>query len=232
MEHHTMSVATSERDYGAEIRRRRDAVGWSRSDLERESGVPKRSIEAYEREGQEPTVSRWEAIDAALSAEEPEGSARQNDILPQEGVEVRHLGPVSAGAGRVFEDVTRVTLSRREFVQRFGSLRPEEVGLFEVDGDSAAPLYYSGEDVGVYVLGDTQDFQSDHVYVFRWGRDIFLKRLRRVEDGVVQAKSLNPAIEDLRFAPHEGDFEILGKVVDNQKQQLYGALVGRFMRDE
>jgi len=220
-------------EYGDIIERRREKLGWSRADLEERSGVAARAIRAYEREGQEPSASRWEAIRDAF-AEAGEGSQvpdRQPAKMPRK-IEVRHFGRVGAGPGRQLGDYETVTLSRKEYVSRFGGRDPDAVGLWECDGDSAAPVFFDGEDIAVEVIGGTQEFKSEQIYVFRRGRDAMVKRLRRMEDDTVWGQSLNPSIADIKVDPSTEDFEVLGRVIDTAKQQLYTSLVGRFMRTE
>jgi phage repressor protein C with HTH and peptisase S24 domain len=111
--------------------------------------------------------------------------------------------------------------------------RPESLVSveFEVVGDSAVPVYYDGEDVPVEVKGRTQEFEQDTVYVFRYQKkDVMIKRLRRLDDDRIRAQSLNPGIDDQILYHHEHDFAILGRVIDNKKQQLYTSLVNRFLR--
>ena len=69
------------------------------------------------------------------------------------------------------------------------------------------------------------------VYVLRYQKkDVMIKRLRRLDDGRIRAQSLNPGIDDQILYHHEHDFAILGRVIDNQKQQLYTSLVNRFLQ--
>jgi len=223
-------------DFGREIERRRNQLGWSRPKLEEESGVSQRAIRAYEREGQEPSASKWRKIDHALRAAEGEGTPSHNGVPapgdngPSGEVEVWHFGYV--GAGRTGQETTTITVTRREYVSRFGARAPDEVGVWEVDGDSAVPAYYDGEMVPVEVRDGGEQFNDDALYVFRRGESILLKRLRRLEDGRVLGESLNPSVRDLTVDPQVTDFAVLGKVLDNHKQQLHTALVGRFMRTD
>lgn len=157
-----------------------------------------------------------------------------------ETVRVPEYGEVGAGPGRVPLEVVRYReVTVREFVMDFG-LRPPPTGVvtgrgyFTVIGDSAAPIYFDRERVPVEELpAPTQDFHQDTVYVFRWGGDLMLKRLRRLEGGRVRAYSLNPSIEPFHFQPAEDDdFAVVAIAREHQKQQLYAALVGRFFRFE
>jgi len=158
---------------------------------------------------------------------------KRNDSLlpPGDTIKVDHFGPAAAGDGRMLEPKGQVTLTRKEFTVRFGHRSPDQVGLFEVVGDSAVPVYYDGEDVPVEVKGHTQEFEQDTVYVFRYQKkDVMIKRLRRLDDDRIRAQSLNPGIDDQILYHHEHDFAILGRVIDNQKQQLYTSLMNRFLR--
>lgn len=141
-------------------------------------------------------------------------------------VAVRHFGPASAGDGSVLDDPSTIQLTAREYAQTFGSHDPDEVGFFQVVGDSAAPIYFDEEDVPVLVEGDTQRFQNDTLYVFRHRDSVMLKRLRRTGGGEeIVGLSLNPSIPAYRFQAGEGDFEVLGRVIDTTKQQLYTSMM-------
>lgn len=73
-------------------------------------------------------------------------------------------------------------------------------------------------------------FRHDAKYGYRYRDDAQLKRLRRVDDATIEARSLNPGIPLQVLKPQEYEFEILGRVIETPKQQLYGVLVGRFLR--
>lgn len=149
-------------------------------------------------------------------------------------------GEVSAGPGRVPLEPTRFrAITPRQFALDFGAVPPASGrsvrrGYFVVVGDSAAPTYFDGDLVPVEVLPEpTQQFRQDTLYVFHWGDDLLLKRLRRLEDGRVRASSLNPSVEPFDFEPVNGhEFAVVALVRETAKQQLYAALVGRFLRTE
>ena len=152
--------------------------------------------------------------------------------------QVRHYGPASAEneKARTLNPRGIVDMAEGEYRARFGHREPDAVGLFEVVGDSAAPVYFEGEDVPVEVKGETQEFVEDAIYVFRYEQDVMLKRLRteKYEKGEakrIRAESLNPGVDDRILKPNSQNFEVLGRVIDNQKQQLYTSLVGRFLRE-
>lgn len=147
-------------------------------------------------------------------------------------VMVRHFGRAGAGPGRTpdLQVERHVELTRADYTLSFGTRDPDDVGFFEVEGDSAAPEYFDGEDVPVEVMGDTEEFRDDGKYVYRYRNDAQLKRLRRINGNQVEARSLNPGISLQILKPTENEFEILGRVIETPKQQLYGALVGRFLR--
>jgi len=58
-----------------------------------------------------------------------------------------------------------------------------------------------------------------------------VKRLRSLGDDQIRAESLNPAIDNRILEINDDNFEIVGRVIDNEKQQLYTSLVGRFLRE-
>ena len=143
---------------------------------------------------------------------------------------VTDYGPASAGDGRNLEPKGTIEVSVERYRTLFGSRSVDEVGFFEIDGDSAVPVYFDGEHIPVEIIGDTQEFREDTVYVFRYNDDIMVKRLRSLGDDQIRAESLNPAIDNRILEVHDDNFEIVGRVIDNEKQQLYTSLVGRFLR--
>jgi len=143
---------------------------------------------------------------------------------------VTNYGPASAGDGRNLEPKGTIEMNIEQYRTLFGSRSVEEVGFFEIDGDSAVPVYFDGEHIPVEIIGDTQEFREDTVYVFRHNDDIMVKRLRSLGDDQIRAESLNPAIDNRILEVHDDNFEIVGRVIDNEKQQLYTSLVGRFLR--
>jgi phage repressor protein C with HTH and peptisase S24 domain len=145
---------------------------------------------------------------------------------------VTHYGPASAGDGRTLQPIGEVELTEGEYRARFGARSADRVGLFEIEGDSAAPIYFDGEHIPVEMKGETQDFREDTVCVFRYRDDIMVKRLRTLGDGSIRAESLNPGIDDRVLHPDGDNFEIVGRVIDNPKQQLYTSMIGRFMRHQ
>lgn len=173
-----------------------------------------------------------DATGSALSTVSPSSPSPSRDA--EAYVEVPIYGGASAGPGLTPPgEVHRYErLTRREFQRIFGRPAPDgdvtRVGFWEVIGDSAAPVYFEHELVPVEVVGPTQAFNNDGLYVFRWDGSVMLKRLRRQPDGSIRAVSLNPSIDPFVFRPN-GDYEfaVLGRVIQPEKQQLYAALVGR-----
>ena len=123
---------------------------------------------------------------------------------------------------------TRI-ISRAKWRADFGDTVPygaSSHGYWVVRGDSAAPLYFSGEEVPVRKVGPTQEFEPEGVYIFRWNDKLYLKRLFD-EDGQVYAQSLNPGVRDMRFRPGNGhEFAVLAKVCTSTKQELFISLLG------
>lgn len=197
------------------------------------------------------------AVDAVLTAfpevsrrwlETGEGSMLENNgqardpktpylaVPPDEDfVEVPVFGEVSAGPGQApqLEPMRYERMAATEFAHTFRQAPPRSgrtlrLGLFVVRGSSAAPTYFAGEYVPVELLPKgNQRFDADCVYVFRWNGDLMLKRLRRLEDKRIEAASLNPSLRPFLFTPTEDNFEVIGRVIEPEKQQLYAVLVAR-----
>lgn len=158
-------------------------------------------------------------------------------------VSVPYYGRVGAGPPRVpLEAVEMVHVPVSVYAQDFGEpprLGPggyesyERFGYFTIDGDSAAPVFFDGERLPVQELRQDQ-FINDLLYVFLWDDMCQLKRLRRTPGGAIEARSLNPSIDIFRFHPGEDreDFRVLALARMPPKQELYTALVGRFLRSD
>lgn len=236
--------------FGDRLEEALDGSRKSQADLARDSGVSTQTIKRWKKRDEPPGLNRSDTR-ANLQALCDELHVRREWLL--EGVgkkkkaappapdvterKVRHFGPAEAGDGRTLEPRGYVQLTEGEYRARFGGRGEEQVGLFRVVGDSAAPMYFEGEDVPVEVKGDTQEFREDTVYVFRYRNDLMIKRLRTLEAGngkpeKIRAQSLNPGIEDRILEPNENNFEIIGRVIDTPKQQLYSSMVNRFMREK
>lgn len=147
-------------------------------------------------------------------------------------VEVPVYGDASAGPGRIIRgEPTRYrSVSREEYFYDFQHApNGGNFAYFRIKGDSAVPVYFDGEEVPVEVIPPgTQSFINDTTYIFRWREEAMIKRIRRLPDNTIHAFSLNPAVPVFEFKPiDEHEFEVLGRVIGGQKQQLYAAMVGR-----
>ena len=177
-------------------------------------------------------------------------AAESDDVASvlQSIVAVPFFGRVGAGHPRLpLLRIGEVRVSSSEYALDFGSpprasgsayeAHPR-FGYFTVDGDSAAPAFFDGDRLPVEVLDGSNgmggdSFVNDLLYVFRWNGMLQLKRLRRLPGGMVQATSLNPAIEPFYFNPIEDaeEFDVVAVARVNPKQQLYQSLLGRFLRE-
>ncbi|MEM6783582.1 MAG: helix-turn-helix domain-containing protein [Bacteroidota bacterium] len=251
-----MSVSTVH----ARFKQIRKHLGLTQTQIGEHLGITKSAVSAYERGVADPPYStvhsyltsqgvsvEWLLHNQGemLLASHGDGSSAM-PVLGSDGsdeearVLVALYGEVSAGPGRVPLEPTRFrAITPRQFALDFGAVPPASGrsvrrGYFVVVGDSAAPTYFDGDLVPVEVLPEpTQQFRQDTLYVFHWGDDLLLKRLRRLEDGRVRASSLNPSVEPFDFEPVNGhEFAVVALVRETAKQQLYAALVGRFLRAE
>ena len=147
---------------------------------------------------------------------------------------VPRLGLASAGPGAVpdVEQIEQIVVDPTEYRRVFGYRKVERVGFFEVRGDSASPYYMDGERVPVEIVGPTQDFNDERIYVFRWLDDLRLKRLIKTQDGRVRMISLNPSVRPRTFEPHDDhDFVVWGEVLLPPKQEWFNSLVSRIKID-
>jgi len=212
------------------LRQKREALGLSREravEYFRQHGYdfsPK-SLQNWENGDRDPRdVDLQDLLDLleSYSAPPDKNGADKNVI---------DYGPASAGDGRNLEPKGTIEVDVERYRTLFGSRSVDEVGFFRIDGDSAVPVYFDGEHIPVEMIGDTQEFREDTVYVFRYNDDIMVKRLRSLGDDQIRAESLNPAIDNRILEINDDNFEIVGRVIDNEKQQLYTSLVGRFLRE-
>lgn len=224
-------------------------------------GVSRQSVWAWEHGKSVPSGEHAVAlsrlldlsVDAILSVDAARGTARplalrQNPaayapgmVKETEMVKVPFFGGVGAGNPVVpAEAGDMVLVSHETYISDFGEaplLRdgrwyPHPVfGYFQIEGDSAAPVYFDGERLPVRLMDDGE-LTNDLLYVFRWDGMLLLKRLRRLPRGFVEATSLNPSVEPFRFHPGEDPeaFRLIALARASHKQQLYAALVGRFLR--
>ena len=151
-----------------------------------------------------------------------------------EPVEVPRYGLVSAGPGAApdIEPVENIITDGKEYRRLFGYRKVKRVGFFEVRGDSASPYYMDGERVPVEIVGPTQEFDDERIYVFRWRDDLRLKRLVKMDDHRVRMVSLNTGISPRLIEPYgDHDFVIWGEVLLPPKQEWFNSLVNRLRID-
>ncbi|MEM6326368.1 MAG: LexA family transcriptional regulator [Bacteroidota bacterium] len=241
----------------ARFRSARKEANISRDDLAAALGVSYKTIQNYETGNTRPGLEALQRL-ASMAGVEVTDLLPGNAEGPGEAVEpgvslgngtvpVPQYGHVGAGDGRVppkqigvlhvtpaeyaldFAEPPRVITT--EIGDRYAPA--ERFGYFIVDGDSAAPVFFDRERVPVQLLDPEKSFANDLLFVFRWAGEYQLKRLRRLPGGVIRATSLNPGIEPFEFRlADEEDFAVVALARVSQKQQIYTALVGRFLRAE
>lgn len=159
-----------------------------------------------------------------LRLREPEEPAEE------EFIRVPVFGTASAGPGRVPTEhpvyYRHVTL--QEHLRDFGAPPSRRWCYWIVEGDSAAPVFFDGELIAVELLDPGAPLRRDEVYVFRLGEEVLLKRIRVEDDGTFVLVSLNPSIPPQRVRPAEGEFQLIGRVIQPAKQQLYTAMIGHY----
>ncbi|HEX9951239.1 MAG TPA: S24 family peptidase [Rubricoccaceae bacterium] len=173
-----------------------------------------------------------------------EATEDEAQLDEEEVVEVPRYGHVGAGAARVPpKQVGIVRVSPAAYTVDFGE--PPRVignryapsgrfGYFIIDGDSAAPVFFDRERVPVQLLEPERRFANDLLYVFRWQGEYQIKRLRLLDrNGRIRASSLNPSIDPFEFhVDEQDDFAVVALARMSHKQQIYTALVGRFLRSD
>ena len=234
----------------------RERLGWAQEALAREADVSLQTIRRYEsrKEPFERKTSELKKVAAAAGVHTSWLNNGEGEmLLPGQGDGAKEKPAPQEEAGEQKDEVQAVifgeanaagelvlapedgkhpkmrSVSRAKWRADFGDGVPygaSSHGYWLVRGDSAAPLYFSGEEVPVRKVGPTQEFEPEGVYIFRWNDNLYLKRLFD-EDGTVYAQSLNPGVRDMRFRPGNGhEFAVLAKVCTTTKQELFISLLG------
>ncbi|MBZ7974607.1 S24 family peptidase [Campylobacter molothri] len=90
---------------------------------------------------------------------------------------------------------------------------PKHLRIFKCFGDSMQPKYNSGDFVIVDMVNGRNFIKIDGIYVFRFDKAVYIKRLTFMPDKIM-AKSINPDYESFEITKKDikdGLFEILGK---------------------
>jgi phage repressor protein C with HTH and peptisase S24 domain len=209
-----------------------DRVG-NAAKLGRLSGVPSRTIRNY-LSGRTPEapvrICEKLAAGAGVRPEwlwggqppmlEPQEIEAYNAEQPRPGYAYIPVYNVAAGAapnGRKAcnERVVDVLAFKEDWIRQEIRVRPDDLRLIHVEGDSMEPDLRAGD----IVLLDTTDTQArrEGIYVIRMDGALLVKSLQRLPGGMVKVVSRNPAYEafsvTVREVEHPNGFGVIGRVV-------------------
>lgn len=151
-----------------------------------------------------PTLAQQIAQASALTVNAARSSEDEFVTVPR--IDVR----LSAGAGQVAysEDVTSRLSFRADFLRSAGS-GPEHSVSTQVDGRSMEPTLPDGSIVLLNLKA--KSIVDGRIYAYRYDGELKLKRLHKLKDGRIAAKSDNPEFEDAILDGASDDFEIIGR---------------------
>lgn len=126
----------------------------------------------------------------------------------------RHDVRASAGHGAVVhsEQIVDHMTFRTDWLRSKFGLRPQDVALIEVWGDSMEPTLSNGDLILVDI--SHPELRDNAVYVFQYNGTLLVKRIQRRMDGSVVIKSDNPRYEpDILPAGIAESLRIIGRMV-------------------
>lgn len=121
----------------------------------------------------------------------------------------------SAGAGTITEEEMPVDFVRfkEDWLRTVLRLKPENLNIVSVDGDSMEPTLRSGD--LIIVDCRTPDSIKDGVYVIRHDGALKVKRLQGLGKGSIKITSDNPRYDPITVGPDSPpeEFSVCGRVV-------------------
>ena len=128
---------------------------------------------------------------------------------------VRYFADIRASAGggaEVFdEDYELITMDETLLRTVAGFSDPDNLDAIHVDGESMEPTLQDGSIV--FIDRTQKDIAKEGIYVAATTAGLFIKRIRRRADGMIELISDNPAYSPELLTPDE--VQIVGKVVGN-----------------
>lgn len=128
----------------------------------------------------------------------------------------------SAGVGylnnEVMEVIKYIEYNSEQAATLFNGINKENIKVISINGDSMQPTFENGDSLFVDV--SIRSFNSDGIYVFTFGKGLFVKRLQLVKDSLV-VLSDNKIYKEWSITEGELDqLYIHGKVMLSQSMQL------------
>lgn len=128
----------------------------------------------------------------------------------------------SAGSGYINSDVVEVIklieYDSEQAKNIFNGVHAENLKVINISGDSMQGTFESGD--AVYVDVSKRNFEGDGIYVFTFGRNLYVKRLQVIKD-IIRVKSDNKLYDSWDISEDEVDqLYIHGKVMLSQSMLL------------
>ncbi len=126
---------------------------------------------------------------------------------------VRYFADIRASAGGgaevLNEDYDYLDIDRRLMEELVGSLSPKQIEVIKVEGESMEPTLLDGSTV--FIDRYQCDPTKDGIFVASTSNGLFIKRIRRRADGMIELISDNPLYSAEILTPEQ--VEIVGKVI-------------------
>ena len=127
---------------------------------------------------------------------------------------VRYFADIRASAGggaEVFDENYETITVDRKIIESMVGFGNTDLEAIHVDGESMEPTLQDGSIV--FVDRTQTDISKEGIYIAATTAGLFIKRIRRRADGMIELISDNPAYAPERLTPDE--VSIVGKVVGN-----------------
>jgi hypothetical protein len=147
-----------------------------------------------------------------ITATHPDDEPRDDSVyIPESRIEF------SAGNGRTAQyelvEEQEPATYRLSWFQKYG-INPDHVRRFRVSGDSMEPMLFAKDTILVNL--DETKIVDNKLYAIRYGDELRVKYLRRLIDGTLVLRSVNPAYDDEKISAELVDehISIIGRVRD------------------
>lgn len=212
------------------IKNRMQLIGETQESLSEKVGVSQGSIAHWLSGRRKPDTEIISMLMSAVGLKEiilnSDGSAiekdsninKNNDSLYIEVLDIT----ASAGCGYLNSDVQEV-IKLIEFNEKqakllFNGLNIKDIKVINLSGDSMQGTFESGD--AIYIDISKRSFEGDGIYVFTFGRNLYVKRLQVIKDKLIVISD-NKSYRDWDIAEHEMDqLYIHGKVMLSQSMLL------------
>lgn len=205
---------------GERLKKAREYKGFSLDKLSEKISVSKRTLQNYEKNDKEPTVST--VIDIAKNChiddwwlltgkgEMLTNSKEKESIQNNDSYAIDMLN-IKASAGKGIYNYEMEVVDKVVMDKAFFKTKPDltKIKIIEVDGDSMYPTLKSGDHI---IIDETTSYGIDGIYAIQLHGQILIKRLKFKLDGTINIISDNKAYEPELYNPKESQipFHIIG----------------------